>query len=82
MSAFNPGRVQFHSTGSDEGDAREAARIRKQLAHESEGLCPNGCAPLTWPERDDVAECPVCGFIGVGMTRATYDPTAQAETGN
>lgn len=69
----DPRNVMFLSSGDPEKDAEEAARIRRQLCNEAEGLCPNGCAPMTWPERDDVAECPACGFVGVGMTREYYE---------
>lgn len=70
---FDPSRVSFITSGDPEEDAKEAARIRRELANESEGLCPNGCAPMTWPESDNIAYCAVCGFQGYGMTRADYE---------
>jgi hypothetical protein len=70
---FNPARVGFVSTGTTDGDAIEAARIRKMLTFESEGLCPNGCAPLEWADDDPyTARCPACKFFGCGMTKAIY----------
>lgn len=69
----DPRNVAFVSSGNAEEDAKEAASIRRQLCNEAEGLCPNGCAPMTWPESDNVAYCAVCGFHGYGMTRADYE---------
>ena len=70
----DPRNVLFISSGDHEEDARTAAMIRRNIANEAEGLCPNGCAPLVWPDRDDVAECPNCGCILVGHMRSKYDP--------
>lgn len=71
-SKFDPDRVAFALSGDPEEDARTAAMIRRNLANESEGLCPNGCAPLTWPRSDSEAVCPSCGFIGWGMEKRDY----------
>ena len=49
----------FPTTGDPEEDARIATDIRRQFALESEGLCPNGCAPLIQIDTQ-TRECPVC----------------------
>jgi hypothetical protein len=70
---FDPANVAFASSGDPVKDAETAANIRRHLANESEGMCPNGDAPLMWPECDDVAVCPACGFTGVGYNRKDYE---------
>ena len=65
----------FPSTGDPVLDAMEAARIRRSMANEAEGMCPNGCAPLTWPDPEEPrykAVCPKCGFTGLGYDIETY----------
>ena len=57
--------IAFPSSGDPEEDAREAERLRLTFGRTAEGMCPNGCGPLTWPEYDNVAECPACKFVGV-----------------
>jgi hypothetical protein len=78
-SRFDPANVSFGLSGDPDEDAKTAASIRKHLANESEGLCPNGCAPLTWPRFDHEAVCPKCGFTGWGMNRKDYDPLLRSE---
>ena len=60
--AFTPDQYAFPSTGDPEKDAQIARDILRTQALESEGLCPNGCAPIIWDTQYE-AHCPTCGFI-------------------
>jgi hypothetical protein len=51
----------FPSTGDPERDAKIAADFRRHDALMSEGLCPNGCAPMVSDDAHN-SHCPVCGF--------------------
>ena len=53
----------FESTGDPEKDAEIAMAIRRRLRNESEGMCPNGCAPVVWSDPHN-QDCPKCGFHG------------------
>lgn len=54
--------AMFPSTGDPERDAEIAAQWRRSDALLSEGLCPNGCGPLT--QLDEYTRtCPACGYI-------------------
>jgi hypothetical protein len=57
------GNAGFVSTGDPEQDARIAAGIRRHAANEAEGLCPNGCGPITLDGASE-RHCASCGFIG------------------
>lgn len=58
----------FPSTGDPQRDAEIAAQIRRHNAYESEGLCPNGCAPLELAD-PYTKSCPSCGFVHVSNVR-------------
>jgi hypothetical protein len=69
---FNPaalpgGNAMFPSTGDAEQDARIAESIRRHAANETEGLCPNGCGPITI-DSPSKKHCERCGFVGVTST--------------
>lgn len=66
----------FPSSGDPQEDARIAAQIRRNDAYESEGLCPNGCAPIVWDDPYN-RHCPVCGFHG--YVNAPYMGAVQRE---
>lgn len=53
----------FVSTGDPEQDAKTAAQIRFNERNTSEGMCPNGCAPVVWSDPHN-HDCPVCKFHG------------------
>lgn len=57
--------IAFPSTGTEEGDAREAARIRRTERFLELGECPNGCGQL---EQIGVTqyECPDCHYMNYG----------------
>ena len=63
----------FGAAGDTEQDAREAASIRKHMANEAEGLCPNGCAPII-DDSPSERHCPVCGFVGTRVTFGVSRP--------
>lgn len=56
------GNTMFPSTGDPEQDAKIAESIRLHAAREAEGLCPNGCGPITVDSPVE-QHCEVCGFI-------------------
>lgn len=63
MSA-NPFGIDFVSSGDPEQDARDLEAYTRHERNVREGLCPNGCAPMEWPNGTDAAaECPKCGCI-------------------
>jgi hypothetical protein len=62
----------FPSSGDEEEDARIAASHRKHIANEAEGLCPNGCSPVTVSADGRERTCPVCGYHGI-TTRIGYN---------
>jgi len=55
--------IAFQSSGDPKKDAEMAVAFRRHDRNWSEGMCPNGCAPLVWsgPHHSD---CPVCKFHG------------------
>lgn len=53
----------FPLSGDPEKDAETAAAMRRQDRNYSEGMCPNGCAPLVWADAHH-SDCPVCKFHG------------------
>lgn len=53
----------FPTTGDPDKDAEIAAGFRRWEALQSEGLCPNGCAPLVQVDAQ-TRRCGACGFIG------------------
>lgn len=65
------GRVAFVSSGNAEQDERTRRMIIRSEAYRSEGLCPNGCAPLEAYHLGDVPSgvvagmftCPSCGYV-------------------
>lgn len=56
------GNAMFPSTGNAQQDAAIAARIRRDAGAEAEGLCPNGCGPMTIDSPSE-KHCEACGFI-------------------
>ncbi len=56
------GNMSFPSTGDPARDAEEAARIRRSEAARTEGLCPNGCGPMT-EDSSSSSHCAACGFV-------------------
>lgn len=56
------GNTSFPSTGDPERDAAMAARIRRDAAAEAEGMCPNGCGPMT-ENSPTKQHCAACGFV-------------------
>jgi hypothetical protein len=56
------GNAMFPSTGDPEQDAKIAEGIRRHAANEAEGLCPNGCGPITIDSPSE-RHCERCGFI-------------------
>jgi hypothetical protein len=69
VSDFDPsklpgGNAMFPSTDDRDQDARIAASIRRHAANEAEGLCPNGCGPITIDSPGE-NHCQRCGFVCV-----------------
>jgi hypothetical protein len=67
VSDFDPsklpgGNFSFPSTGDPERDSEIAARIRRDAGAEAEGICPNGCGPITIDSPTE-KHCERCGFI-------------------
>lgn len=56
------GNVSFPSTGDPEQDAQIAARIRRDAGAEAEGMCPNGCGPMTIDSPSE-KHCESCNFV-------------------
>jgi hypothetical protein len=56
------GNTAFPSTGDPAEDARIAEQLRLHAAREAEGLCPNGCGPITI-DSPTHQHCAACGFI-------------------
>lgn len=56
------GNASFPSTGDPEKDLKIAADIRLRAGREAEGLCMNGCGPITIDSATD-HHCDICGFV-------------------
>jgi hypothetical protein len=56
------GNAMFPSTGDPEQDAQIAARIRRDAAADAEGMCPNGCGPMTIDSPSE-KHCERCNFV-------------------
>lgn len=58
---YDPRRYAVVSSGDPEADNREIMAHIKSTALMDEGLCPNGCGPLSKGEYDG-STCVACGF--------------------
>lgn len=61
MNRYDPSRYAIPSSGDPEQDRREIDSFIKHSMLIDEGMCPNGCGPLSEGEYEG-STCAVCGF--------------------
>ena len=63
LGRYDPRNFAVVSSGDEETDQREIREYIKSRALMDEGLCPNGCGPLSaCKEAFGGSECRACGF--------------------